>query len=162
MQRRKAVKNAKETSKSITSFAGEYSFLSNFYPVPIDLDGEDYPSVEHAFQAAKTDDPEERRSIRENPSPVTAKHIGRRVTLRPGWDHLRFGIMEMLVRHKFTRHFELREKLLATGDAELIEGNTWRDMTWGAVWNKDKGRWVGKNHLGQTLMKVRHELKNGS
>lgn len=148
-----------ETAKSITNFAGAYSFLSNFYPVAIDLDGEDYPSVEHAFQAAKTDVAAERLNIRENPSPVTAKHLGKRVTLRPGWDHLRFGIMETLVRHKFTRHAELREKLLATGDTELIEGNTWRDMTWGAVWNNDKGRWVGKNHLGQILMKVRDELR---
>ena len=64
------------------------------------------------------------------------------------------------MRQKFTRHLDLREKLLATGDAELIEGNTWRDMTWGAVWNKDKGRWVGKNNLGRILMKVRDELKS--
>jgi ribA/ribD-fused uncharacterized protein len=153
------VKDEQEAVKSITSFAGEYSFLSNFYPVPIDLDGDDYPSVEHAFQAAKTDDEVERLEIREDSSPVTAKHRGKRVALRPGWDHLRFGIMETLVRHKFARHAELRAKLLATGDAELIEGNTWRDMTWGAVWNKDKGRWVGKNHLGQILMKIRAELR---
>ena len=148
-----------EVAQSITSFAGAYSFLSNFCPVAIGLDGEDYPSVEHAFQAAKTDNLEERLKIRDTPSPVTAKHLGKRVTLRPGWDHVRFDIMETLVRQKFTRHAELREKLLATEDAELIEGNTWRDMTWGAVWNKDKGRWVGKNHLGQILMKVRDEFK---
>jgi ribA/ribD-fused uncharacterized protein len=151
--------DARATTRPITSFAGEYSFLSNFYPCAITLDSEDYLTVEHAFQAAKTDDPDQRRSIREDASPVTAKHRGKRVTLRPGWDHLRFGIMETLVRQKFTRHSDLREKLLATGDAELIEGNTWRDMTWGAVWNKDKGRWVGKNHLGQILMKVRDELR---
>jgi ribA/ribD-fused uncharacterized protein len=143
----------------ITSFAGEYSWLSNFYPSFIELDGEDYPTVEHAFQAAKTDDPDERANIRLNPSPVTAKHLGKRVTLRPGWDDLRFGVMETFVRQKFTRYADLRAKLLATGDAELIEGNTWRDTTWGAVWNKDKGYWAGKNHLGKILMKVRDELK---
>ena|SRR5664279_1068471 len=122
------MKDAKEIVQPITSFAGEYSFLSNFYPAPIVLDGEDYPSVEHAFQAAKTDDLEERRAIRETPSPVTAKHRGKRVTLCAGWNDLRFGVMEMLVRQKFMRHSALRERLLSTGDAELIEGNTWRGL----------------------------------
>lgn len=153
------MKDAQETTKSITNFAGESSFLSNFYPALIDLDGEDYPSVEHAFQAAKTDDPEERRRVRGAATPASAKYLGKRVTLRAGWNDLRFGIMEVLVRQKFTRHTELRDKLLATGDAELIEGNTWRDTTWGAVWNQDKGCWAGKNHLGKILMKVRGELK---
>jgi ribA/ribD-fused uncharacterized protein len=149
-----------ETLKPITSFAGEYSWLSNFYPAPIDLDSEDYPSVEHAFQAAKTDDPDERANIRANPSPINAKYAGKHVALRLGWNDLRFGVMETLVRQKFTRYADLRDKLLATGDAELIEGNTWRDTTWGAVWNADKGYWTGKNHLGKILMQVRGELKN--
>ena len=143
----------------ITSFAGEYSWLSNFYPSAIELDGEDYPTVEHAFQAAKTDIPDERANIRNNPSPVTAKHVGKRVTLREGWDDVRYGVMESFVRQKFRRYPDLRAKLLATGDAELIEGNTWRDTTWGAVWNKDKGYWAGKNWLGKILMQVREELK---
>src|SRR5664279_6361892 len=117
------MRDTKEIVQPITSFAGEYSFLSNFYPALIALDGEEYPSVEHAFQAAKTDDPEERRAIRETPSPVTAKHRGKRVALRSGWNELRFGVMETLVRQKFIRHSDLRERLLATGDAELIEGN---------------------------------------
>src|SRR3982751_852588 len=106
------MKDAQEATKPITSFAGEYSFLSNFYPCAIALDSEDYPTVEHAFQAAKTDDPDQRRSIREDESPVTAKHRGKRVTLPPGGYHLRFGIMKAFVRKKFPRHSGLREKLL--------------------------------------------------
>ena len=149
------MKDAQEATKPITSFAGEYSFLSNFYPCAIALDSDDYPTVEHAFQAAKTDDSDQRRSIRDDESPVTAKHRGKRVTLRPGWDHLCFGIMETLVRQKFTRHSALREKLLATGDAELIEGNTWNDRVWGVY----EGR--GENRLGKILMKVRAELRSG-
>ena len=154
------MRDTQKVVQPITSFAGEYSFLSNFYPCVIDLDGEAYPTVEHAFQAAKTENPDQRRSIRENQSAVAAKQRGKRVTLRPDWDQVRFGIMETLVRQKFTRYADLREKLLATGDSELIEGNTWRDITWGAVWNQDKGRWVGQNYLGRILMKVRAELKN--
>lgn len=149
--------NTQENVK-ITSFAGEYSWLSNFYPSLIELDGEDYPSVEHAFQAAKTHDPEERAEIRDNPSPINAKYKGKHVALRLDWNEARFSIMETLVRQKFTRHADLRARLRATGDAELIEGNTWRDTTWGAVWSSEKGFWVGKNWLGKILMTVRDEL----
>ena len=38
----------------ISSFHGENSFLSNFYPAPCVYEGETYATVEHAFQAAKT------------------------------------------------------------------------------------------------------------
>ncbi len=54
---------------------------------------------------------------------------------------------------KFTRHFDLREKLLATGDRKLVEGNTWGDTFWGVC------RGNGKNHLGKILMKIRAELQ---
>ena len=37
----------------ITRFHGEYRFLSNFYPVKVEYDGVQYPTVEHAYQAAK-------------------------------------------------------------------------------------------------------------
>jgi hypothetical protein len=146
-------------SERIVQFAGEYSFLSNFYPCPVEWQGMEYPTVEHAFQAAKTDDPGERLKVRDAESPAAAKQLGKRVTLRPGWDSYRFEVMQALVRQKFTRHPDLREKLLATGDAELVEGNTWRDTTWGATWNKDKQAWVGKNHLGRILMRIRDELQ---
>lgn len=44
----------------ISEFKGESRFLSNFFAVPIMYEGVEYPSVEHAFQAAKSLDPEER------------------------------------------------------------------------------------------------------
>lgn len=40
----------------VNRFAGIYEFLSNFYPAPVTLDGVVYPTVENAFQAAKTGD----------------------------------------------------------------------------------------------------------
>ena len=146
-------------TEPITAFRGEYDFLSNFYLCVITLDDVDYSSVEHAFQAAKTDNADERRKVQLAPSPGRAKQIGRKVTLRPDWESVKIGIIEDLVRQKFTRHDELRDLLLATGDAKLIEGNTWNDRTYGAVWNKKQGAWIGKNHLGKILMKVRAELQ---
>lgn len=142
----------------ITTFRGDYEFLSNFTNSPLLYEGETYPTIEHAFQAAKTFDPVERQKVRAATSPGSAKRLGRRVTLRTDWEAVKYDIMLALLRQKFSDPV-LREKLLATGDAELIEGNTWGDRTWGCV--QVNGKWVGKNHLGKLLMRVRTEVQEG-
>lgn len=116
-----------------------------------------YPTAEHAFQALKTRDPAEREKVRSAPTPAAAKQRGKRVTLREDWDTYRFVVMEQVVREKF-RDPELARLLLATGERELIEGNTWRDTTWGCIRGKD-GTWKGHNRLGEILMRVREELR---
>lgn len=140
----------------ITHFHGDYFFLSNFYPSPVEFQGELYPTVEHAFQAAKTLDPEERRAVQYATTAAAAKQIGRQVNLRADWELVKLDVMRELVRQKFSDP-ELRSKLLATGDAGLIEGNTWNDKTWGCV--MFRGEWIGKNWLGKVLMEVRQELE---
>lgn len=80
-------------------------------------------------------------------NPVMAKWNGRKVHLRPDWEEVKLGIMEEIVKAKFTQHPELKEKLLNTGDRLLVEGGT--DNFWG-----NKG-----NSLGKILMKVRMELR---
>jgi predicted NAD-dependent protein-ADP-ribosyltransferase YbiA (DUF1768 family) len=64
----------------IASFSGDYSFLSNFHPSPVLMDGQQYPTVEHAFQAAKTTSVAERQVIQMIRSPGQAKRQGRKVT----------------------------------------------------------------------------------
>jgi len=64
--------------------------------------------------------------------------------------------MEMLVRAKFSGPL-LAERLLATGTNELVEGNSWGDRTWGAVW--DGYRRDGRNELGRILMQIRAALR---
>jgi hypothetical protein len=140
---------------TIDRFTGDYDFLSNFHPSPIDVDGILYPTVEHAFQAAKTSIPEEKQALAETATPGSAKRLGRKVQLRSDWEQVKVGIMEELVRLKFTTHPDLREQLLATGDAELVEGNNWNDRFWGVCRGK------GQNQLGKILMKVRSELSQG-
>ena len=139
---------------TIDQFSGDHDFMSNFHPSPFEVDGVLYPTVEHAFQAAKTFDATEKQSVAEAATPGSAKRKGRRVQLRPDWEQVKVGIMEDLVRLKFTAHPDLRAKLLATGDAELVEGNTWNDRFWGVC------RGQGRNELGQILMRVRAELAN--
>ncbi len=145
-------------TEAIADFRGEYAFLSNFYAAPVSFEGVDYPTVEHAFQAAKTLDYDVRRSIRNVASPTTAKRMGRKLKRREDWFDMSLVVMEQLVREKFTRYPELRDSLLATADAELIEGNNWNDRFYGAIWDTTKNEWVGENHLGKILMKVREEL----
>ena len=141
---------------AITDFTGEYAFLSNFEPCDVQFDGRTWPTVEHAYQAAKTADRKEKAAIAKARSPGAAKRLGRTVKLRGGWTHVRHGIMLDLLRRKFCQP-GFRERLLATGEARLIEGNTWRDEFWGCVWTD--GGWKGRNELGRLLMQVRAELR---
>lgn len=139
-------------SDSILGFNREYRFLSNFYPATVELDGLEYASTEYAYQAAKTTDPAERRRIRESQKPGDAKRLGKQVKMRTDWEQIKIGVMKNLVLQKFTKHKELKEKLLATGDAHIEETNTWGDTFWGVC----KGK--GHNHLGKILMEVREEI----
>lgn len=134
----------------IDSFQGPYRFLSNFWPATVMLDGVDYPSVEHAYQAAKNDDPDYRMMIRVM-TPGGAKRFARGKHL-PGWQKKSLSVMEDLVRQKFQQE-PLRSQLIETGNQELIEGNTWGDTFYGVCGG------VGENHLGKILMKIRSELQ---
>lgn len=135
----------------IASFSGKYRFLSNFYPSPLEWEGVTYPSVEHAFQALKTDDPDWRRRIKTADTPGAAKRLGRQCPKRVTWDKERVKVMGILVHCKFRQNPDLEKKLLATGDAELEEGNTWGDKFWGV----DLKSGVGENKLGKLLMLLR-------
>lgn len=136
----------------IDSFSGEDECYSNFYISEAAYDGIIYPTSEHAYQAAKTDDPELRKWVYDAPTPHEAKKRGRKLGQPADWHSRSLGIMEAIVYDKFTRNRELGDKLIATGCATLVEGNWWGDTFWGVC----KG--VGENHLGKTLMKVRHRI----
>jgi N-glycosidase YbiA len=136
----------------IDSFSGRYRFLSNFFPCSVEYEGMPYPSTEHAYQAAKTTSSGLRFVLFTHGTPGEAKKRGRGVPLRPDWEQIKLSVMLELLRKKFSNP-ELRDMLLATGDAELIEGNTWGDRFWGVC------NGVGENHLGKLLMQVREEKR---
>lgn len=142
----------------IDRFHGRHGFLSNFHPSTVRWHGPTWPTVEHAFQAAKTIDTDERDAIFAAATPGQAKRLGRRVTLRADWEQVKNDVMVTLVTRKFEQHPDLMLELIATGPAFLVEGNTWGDQVWGATGeNIDGGawRWVGENRLGRALMAVR-------
>lgn len=141
----------------IDFFDGEYAFLSNFYNASCIFEGKLYPTVEHAFQAAKSLDHAERDWIAAAGSPGLAKRLGRRVNLRPDWEKVKFDVMEECLRSKFADPV-LKQKLLATGDEELVEGNYWHDNTWGNCSCEKCKDIIGRNMLGNILMKLRTEF----
>ena len=192
----------------IRSFTGEYRFLSNFFPSPVEFEGLVFPTVEHAFQAAKALSPLEagvsardwhravvqqmharmphttvlntppaevmgmhrhgitpfaavtRLIIRNCSTPGAAKRMGRSIHLRADWDAVRIDVMLTLLRAKFSIP-TLAARLLDTGDAELVEGNTWHDNFWGDCHCARCAGIPGQNWLGAGLMVVRSELLNG-
>lgn len=146
----------KKRENTILCFQGDYHFLSNFHRAQFSWDFWPYwDSAEAAFQSAKCTSDEERRKFTElSVTPAEAKRMGRQVQLRPDWEQVKDGIMEEIVHEKFFQIEPLARKLMATGNAELIEGNTWGDTYWGV----DLHTMQGKNKLGKILMKIRDVL----
>lgn len=141
------------SDKVIDKFCDYYAFLSNFYEAPVWVFGRHFRNNEAAFQAAKC--PERMEEFCDlNPS--AAKRLGRSVRIRGDWEDVKYQVMWAVCFAKFLQNTDLREKLLATGDAHLIEGNTWGDTTWG-VCNGE-----GENWLGSILESVRETLRINS
>jgi ribA/ribD-fused uncharacterized protein len=134
----------------INEFKGKYYFLSNFYNAPVKYKGLKYLNNEAAFHAQKD---LSRAEEFVNLPPNLAKRLGRKVNLRKDWEDVKVDIMYEINVAKFTQNEDLKEMLLKTGSAKLIEGNTWHDTFWG-VCNGE-----GRNELGKILERVRSELR---
>lgn len=111
-----------------------------------------YPTSEHAYVSAKTLNENTKLNVAMLATPGEAKKYGRSIKLRPDWNDVKLAIMEEIVREKFIQNPPLLEKLLATEDIYLEEGNTWGDTFWGVCDGE------GQNHLGKILMKIRTDL----
>lgn len=138
----------------ISGFNGKYFFLSNFYEAPFPYKGVIAKTGEHAFQATKTVDVNERLAILAAATPGEAKALGRRCTLRSNWEFYKDAVMLDVVRAKFTSDYGLSKMLLETGTQRLVETNHWGDKYWG-VCNGE-----GLNRLGEILETVRQEIKD--
>lgn len=137
---------------SIDTFRGDNFYLSNFYRAKVEYNGIIYPHNEAAFQAQKNKDKQVQKIFRKL-SPTEAKILGKNIHLRSDWNEVKDQIMYEICYEKFKQNLGLKRKLINTGNAILIEGNTWHDTYWGICNNE------GQNKLGKILMKVRSELK---
>ena len=137
------------------SVGDEYGEFSNFADYPITIKKKRYPTTEHYFQSQKFKDQKSREEIRKANSPMLAARMGRdrKRKLRRDWESAKLDVMREALLAKFTQHDELRELLLSTGDAKIIE-HTENDSYWG-----DGGDGTGRNMLGQLLMATRTILQ---
>lgn len=145
-------------SNIIDQFKGKYYFLSNFSKHGFTYKEGHYKTVEHFFQAMKTLSAKDRKRIINAKTPSAAKRIGRKVNLRPNWNTLRHKVMKRALFEKFMQNTEFAQKLIDTGDAILIEGNTWHDNTWGNCICPKCNDVFGNNWLGQYLMALREYI----
>lgn len=144
---------------AVVNFSGQFYSLSNFSHDRVVLtfkDGQTYncPTSEHAFVLCKTTDPTMRAQIVAVPKASEVRAFGRdarNLPLRPDWEQVKVTVMERIVLAKALQHPRIGTLVLATGARMLVEGNTWKDETWGFHFPTQRG-W---NYLGRSWMKVR-------
>lgn len=141
----------------ITEFQGKYRFLSNFYvsSQPISVANLEFMSAEHLYQALKTLSATEAAVVMICKTPGAAKRAGQMVTVRDDWENVKLKAMVSTVSRKFLFDPPLLRALIGTGNARLVEGNTWHDNFWGNCACTDCAEIAGENHLGKVLMHVR-------
>jgi hypothetical protein len=135
-----------------------YGCFSNFSPHPVTIDGKDWRTVEHYYQAHKlvgTPDQGLMDVIRQVSTPEEAAAIGRdrARTIRVDWNSVKQAVMWKGVLTKFLTHRDIQTILLNTGEQWLVEDSP-RDYYWGC--GKDG---TGQNQLGKMLMRVRTQIR---
>lgn len=135
---------------------GELGYLATYSNHGFYKDDIFYRTSEHYYQSKKFDDPIVVQKIIDAETPKEASNIGRdrNNKLRENWCLIKNEIMYEAVLYKFMEHADLREKLLATGNEEIIEETT-KENYWGCGPNYD-----GTNHYGKILCKVRERLRS--
>lgn len=148
---------------------GEYRNFSNMSEHRIDVDGIQYPTVEHYFQAMKAKefkDEEMEEKIVKAKTAKAVKAMGKKIKnfVKEVWDAKRDEIMRIGVRAKFVQHPELRKQLLETGERMIGEADA-RNLYWGigtavtSEKSKNPEKWRGQNKMGKLLMDLRREFK---
>jgi len=115
---------------------------------PYKLDGKTWNSVEHYYQAMKSDDPEVQEMIRQAETPVEAIRIGQVVDVRPDWEEIREDVIRRAYEAKFRQNKKWRNIFLKTYGFPLHDAS--HHPYWGAK---------GKDRLGQILMELRKVLR---
>ena len=139
-------------------------YLGNMFSSPIVYDGKIWKTAEALFQALRFDDDSIREMIRNEKSPIglklKVKNISHLMSIAPKGKQ-DIENMRVVLRLKFGQHPILKEQLLSTGNAVLVEDVTRRksgnSIFWGAYLSE--GQWTGDNKLGELLMELRGYLR---
>jgi ribA/ribD-fused uncharacterized protein len=132
-----------------------YGAFSNLFPRPIAFEGRSYPTSEHAYQAGKARKPAVREWILNAPTPALAAMAAHGLyvwDVVPDWAQVKFDRMRAVLRAKFDQHADLRELLLSTGNARLVEAGSVNNAV-NRLWGEVDGK--GENMLGVMLMELR-------
>jgi ribA/ribD-fused uncharacterized protein len=146
--------------------------LSQWHRQTFKVDGVEYNTAEQYMMAEKArhfGDTETLRKIMATTSPKEQKALGREVKgFDSGkWDQISRDVVYKGNLAKFSQNKDLLEKLLATSGTTLAEASPY-DTKWGIGLSEDDPKaldrktWQGKNWLGETLTKVRNDLKGKS
>ena len=142
----------------ISEFQNEYRWLSNFAPVIVVHDEVEYPSVEHAYMSAKSDETVWKEfCAAADINPKWVKKLSTLIVVKSDWEVMKLDIMKSCLVQKY--HTEpYRTKLLKTGDQCIQEGNNWGDKFWGVCLETN----TGENNLGKLIMEIRESLAASS
>lgn len=132
-----------------------YGVFSNLYPRPIEFEGRTFPTSEHAYQAGKAQKPAVREWILSAPTPALAAMAAHGLyvwDVVPDWAKIKFDRMRAVLRAKFDQHADLKDLLMSTGNARLVEAGTVNNAV-NRLWGEVDGK--GENMLGVMLMELR-------
>ena len=144
------------------------SCLSQWWPATFTVDGVQYRTAEHWMMAEKARlfrDERSAAAVVAAGSPKEAKALGRGVEgfESARWAAARYDVVVRGNVAKFGQDDALRDYLLGTGDAVLVEASP-VDAVWGIGLAADDPRarrpaeWPGQNLLGFALMRARQIL----
>ncbi|MDF1692750.1 MAG: NADAR family protein [Zhongshania sp.] len=129
--------------------------LASYAKRGFELDGCEWPSVEHYYQAMKFDDAAYRELIRLAAHPADAAKLGksRRHQKRKDWKKNSVTYMTRASYIKARTHADVAQLLLDSGEMEIKDVSQY-DYFWGS------GRDMrGENAFGKMLMGVRKKLR---
>jgi ribA/ribD-fused uncharacterized protein len=139
-----------------------YGAFSNLFRRRILFEEKEFATAEHAYQAGKPKRPEVQEWLLNAPTPslvAMAAHGLYTWEIVPNWSEIKFDRMRKVLRAKFSQHEDLREILLSTGNARIVEvGRV--DSPVNRTWGEINGK--GQNMLGVLLMELREDLKANS
>ena len=153
-----------DSQTQVFFYEQDFYVLSNFSSFQVMREGFLFPTSEHAYHYAKFERVDSQKSdvmklksdIMYAKSAHEAYKFGQNKELRrKDWEDVKEAVMMEVLWAKVHQHEYVRQKLLETGDRELIE-DSWRDSFWG--WGPDQ---KGRNVLGKQWMTIREAIRNG-
>lgn len=142
--------------ETVRFYAGEFGYcFSNFSAFAVEWNGRAWPTSEHAYQAAKFDDPAIVEAIATAPSAHAALKLAEvhAASIRPSWPEEKRAVMKEICRAKLDQHEYVQRTLERSGNTPLVEDSP-KDSYWGCGADGN-----GENHLGVIWMELREELR---